>query len=109
MWHGVLLCKEHIEALDRLREQGRLTAADAARIRSLRAELALRRAVMANVETPEALSPVGRVWREYMTGHAALQVARYAGDIDEDTFFERCRDIRRTRDEQLSRVMGGAA
>jgi len=66
-------------------------------------ELAWREHVLALTVSggTRGLSPIGRVWFEYMRAHARAQMARYANEIDEREFVVVCRGLRESRDNRF--------
>jgi hypothetical protein len=73
-------------------------ADDVAVIARLRGELRVVQFCWDNRERAAYFEGSAAVWWEYITAHARLQIARYAGEIDQDYFSEACAMLRLERD-----------
>lgn len=68
----------------------------------LRRELAIRECVWTYLRHPDLLTGDAAIWYHYMINKAWLQVARYAGEIEEKEFREEARRLRKIRDDRDS-------
>lgn len=73
-------------------------ADDPAVIRRLRYELRVVQFCWDHREAAGSFQGSAAVWWAYMVAHARLQVKRYAGEMDNETFYEACAMLRLERD-----------
>ncbi|MEQ8673275.1 MAG: hypothetical protein RIC84_08670 [Aggregatilineales bacterium] len=101
--HSLGLCRERVKKFNARHE-----AVDdpMAYFRRLKWELDWREYVWKMVVAGRVgeLSVVGRVWWEYMKGHAQAQVERHAGRMDEEMFRKRAEHLRRKREIRLANI-----
>ena len=101
MVHGTELCRERVR---RFNAQAEVDANPLRLLRRLKWELEWREYVlkMVNAGRVRELSPVGRVWWEYMRNKARLEIAWNDNEISETVFRVRSGHLRRRRDERLA-------
>lgn len=101
--HSLGLCRERVKKFNALHE-----AVDdpMAYFHRLKWELEWREYVWKMVVAGRVgeLSVVGRVWWEYMQGHAQAQVERHERRMDERAFRQRAGHLRRKREIQLANI-----
>lgn len=100
LFHSLRLCSERLRNLPEDADPGLRV--------HLQYELQVRRFVYANRHQCAGLTGAAKIWYDYMMRHANLQIARYAGDIDEATFHRAVQAARAERD-RLSNLAGAAA
>lgn len=95
--HGNILCRSQVRAIkkDMVR---RIYTED--EIQATHREMKIRDFCWQNRERAEQFDGSPRIWWWYMTEHAKLQVKRYANEITEAEFRNRCRKLREHRDSQ---------
>lgn len=106
MEHGLHLKQAVLAKAGHYLKAGLFTRRDVAR---LKRDIVLRQRVLACIYQRQSLDPADltpreAIWRDYMLAHAALQIARYGGELHEDDHTAHCNAIRLHRDERMQAI-----